>query len=489
MRKMITFFICLAMFTLSGHAQNNEWSTDYAVFDDAANGPGDQVSSVAVLAPDRFVALVTETPSTSDIFTVPGNYLVGYYNADSALGRVPSPINGSQTTPGYGGTGKFTDWTSGLDLVTLAGAWQVAGDNQNRVYVANNDPTHNILVFELTASEVISTDFRMETGSENIFAIEVDNNGYVYVCDYQGSAAKTNEVRVYAGIGAPGTTWGDFGGHNDAPTTVIDLPDGVYQGLTVNGDGSAVYISATSQRSMLKFTGDPVNGYTQDLGFSYTMSPGDIIGNGGFGTPSLLGLGYLENPPRVYAAVDSFIHIGGSGGYPYARVYALDASDGTPVDTFDIAEWNLLITGDYSSGSSNGRAGGFGSVCDVDIEQSEAAVYTQTYYGWAVEKWWSTLLSLEQLSANVPQGFALHQNYPNPFNPATTIEFDLQNSAFVTLEIYNIVGQKVAVLLNEQLSTGSYKAQFDAADLPSGVYLYQLTAGDFKAVKKMMLTK
>jgi hypothetical protein len=77
-----------------------------------------------------------------------------------------------------------------------------------------------------------------------------------------------------------------------------------------------------------------------------------------------------------------------------------------------------------------------------------------------------------------PEIYFLANAYPNPFNPTTTIEFDLPKSSFVTLKIYNIIGEEVATLVSERLSTGSYSYKWDASNLSSGVYLYRLQAGD-----------
>jgi hypothetical protein len=492
MRLILLLFVCISfVFLVNGFSQTNEWMTEYVTFDDALNGTGDQTASVAVVGPNRFVALVTLTPnSLAELFNPPGNYLVGYWDADSGMGRIPSPINGQQTFPLYSTDGQYTSWGV-LDVVQLTGAWQLASDDSNRVYVANNDVNHNILVFQIDANEVTTTDYRMETGSENIFAIEVDKNGYVYVVDYEGNAAKTDEVKVYAGINAPGTTWGVFGGHSDPPSTTIDLPDGIYQGITVSDDGTSLFISASSEKSIWKYTGDPVNGYTLDNSFQFTLSPSDTITGNIINKPTVLGLGYLNDPPLVFAAVDTFINGTSAGEYDYARIYVIDPVTAANLDTIDIAEWNFAITGSYSTGSNNGRAGGFASVADVDIEASETTVYTQTYYGWAVEKWVfdGIIGAIEQVSNAIPEDFTLRQNYPNPFNPTTTIEFDILKTGHVALEIYNLRGQKVAALINEIMNPGTYKATFDAANLAAGVYFYQLKAGNFRAVKKMTLLK
>jgi len=81
------------------------------------------------------------------------------------------------------------------------------------------------------------------------------------------------------------------------------------------------------------------------------------------------------------------------------------------------------------------------------------------------------------------------QNYPNPFNPLTTIEFSLPKSEFVTLIIYNILGEEVTTLVNDKLQAGNHTYQFDGSDLASGVYLYRIEAGEFQQVRKMVLIK
>ena len=86
--------------------------------------------------------------------------------------------------------------------------------------------------------------------------------------------------------------------------------------------------------------------------------------------------------------------------------------------------------------------------------------------------------------------FRLNQNYPNPFNPSTTISFNLPNAADVTLTVYNVLGQRVATLLNnKKYTSGSHTLNFDATNLASGVYIYRLEAGSFTSLKRMTLIK
>ncbi|MCR9131725.1 MAG: T9SS type A sorting domain-containing protein [bacterium] len=91
--------------------------------------------------------------------------------------------------------------------------------------------------------------------------------------------------------------------------------------------------------------------------------------------------------------------------------------------------------------------------------------------------------------AEIPNGFSLEQNYPNPFNPSTNISYSVPQTGKVTLEVYNLQGQKVSSLVNGVQSAGSYTVSFNAANLASGVYVYKLTAGATTSIKKMTLIK
>jgi hypothetical protein len=85
--------------------------------------------------------------------------------------------------------------------------------------------------------------------------------------------------------------------------------------------------------------------------------------------------------------------------------------------------------------------------------------------------------------------FLLYQNFPNPFNPSTRIQYQVSSITYVTLKVYDILGNEVATLVNEEKPAGEYDVQFDGMGLSSGVYFYQLTAGNFIQTKKMILIK
>jgi len=94
-----------------------------------------------------------------------------------------------------------------------------------------------------------------------------------------------------------------------------------------------------------------------------------------------------------------------------------------------------------------------------------------------------------ELIQEVPQRAELSQNYPNPFNPTTTIQFSLNRSSDVTLEVFNITGQRVATLINGSLSAGSHQHTFDASNLSSGIYMYRLKTPEQMLTRQMILIK
>jgi len=111
---------------------------------------------------------------------------------------------------------------------------------------------------------------------------------------------------------------------------------------------------------------------------------------------------------------------------------------------------------------------------DLDVQPAPTYGLTET----SVEE------SLEQ-----PNAYALHNNFPNPFNPTTNISFTLPMAENVQLSVYNVLGQRVATLVDGVMSAGTHTVNFNAADLASGVYLYQIRAGSFSQSRTMMLVK
>jgi hypothetical protein len=90
---------------------------------------------------------------------------------------------------------------------------------------------------------------------------------------------------------------------------------------------------------------------------------------------------------------------------------------------------------------------------------------------------------------NIVKEFELFQNFPNPFNPTTTIRYSIPESGIVTLKIYNLLGEELTTLVNDYKNAGSYQVRFDAKNLSSGIYYYQIESGNFVQVRKMVLVR
>jgi hypothetical protein len=101
----------------------------------------------------------------------------------------------------------------------------------------------------------------------------------------------------------------------------------------------------------------------------------------------------------------------------------------------------------------------------------------------------STVDDIEQVNFSVPTEYSLKQNYPNPFNPTTLIEFTLPKPEYVELKVFNNLGIAVAELVSENLTIGVHRRQFDGSEIATGVYYYQIVAGEFSDVKKMILIR
>ena len=121
----------------------------------------------------------------------------------------------------------------------------------------------------------------------------------------------------------------------------------------------------------------------------------------------------------------------------------------------------------------------------------------------AVSRYYNIFSGVKNINSEIPEKFSLFQNFPNPFNPATNIKFSVPQKAFVTITIYNVLGEEITKLVSEEFSPGTYETNWDAANYPSGVYYYQLTVntphpdksghpsqeGNYVETKKMVLIK
>jgi hypothetical protein len=101
----------------------------------------------------------------------------------------------------------------------------------------------------------------------------------------------------------------------------------------------------------------------------------------------------------------------------------------------------------------------------------------------------SPTTSVDEQDEAAPQSFQLFQNYPNPFNPETSIQYSVGSDQFVSLKVHDILGREVSTLVDERKLAGTYRVSFDAKSLASGIYFYQMKAGEFVSTRKMLLVR
>jgi hypothetical protein len=181
-------------------------------------------------------------------------------------------------------------------------------------------------------------------------------------------------------------------------------------------------------------------------------------------------------------------NIGGTGKFLSSEVIGYDQTGG-------LSSYSETGTGLTNYGTGALRNGDYNGIC-IDPYQNgklwSVGMFSKSG-GWGTGigymGWTSTSVGITGNNGLVPNSYTLSQNFPNPFNPSTTINFTLPKDGLVKLVVYDITGKEIKVLSNEFRTAGYHSISFDASNLPSGVYLYKLSAGNFVETKKMILTK
>lgn len=209
---------------------------------------------------------------------------------------------------------------------------------------------------------------------------------------------------------------------------------------------------------------------------------------------------------RIWPWLTNMFTIGGSGGSeglawywgydPDSLNYPSGYRGGPPDYAQDLTIQYANASGttypdteDFSYSNSALKTGGMGGypIGDLNWFPAKLAAFNAAG-GYKVVD--NSLLAVKELPGKqVPNSYKLGQNYPNPFNPTTEINYSVPQNGFVTLEVFNVLGQEVATLFSGVQHAGNYVASFDATKFASGVYFYRLQAGSFSVTKKMVLLK
>jgi len=160
------------------------------------------------------------------------------------------------------------------------------------------------------------------------------------------------------------------------------------------------------------------------------------------------------------------------------EILLLNTGEGTLSDVIDLGDgtYMAVITSPNAIGADTVSATVISGTDTVTLFQKVAVVYI-------------TPTSVQSIDSPNPDIFYLFQNYPQPFNPATTIKYQIPELSFVTIKVFDLLGNEIETLVNEKRQPGIYEVNFNADGLASGVYIYKLTSGNFTSSKKLILLK
>jgi choice-of-anchor B domain-containing protein len=170
------------------------------------------------------------------------------------------------------------------------------------------------------------------------------------------------------------------------------------------------------------------------------------------------------------------------GNYAYVSYYA------SGLRIFDVSNpESIKVVAHYDT--SPDSVEGFGGAFGVYPFLPSRNILVSDQTGLYIFSFDFDAVGIEDNATSLVENYHLFQNYPNPFNPTTNFEFRIADFGFVSLKVFDVLGNEITTLVNEEKVAGSYEINFDASGLPSGVYFYKLQAGDFVETKKMILLR
>jgi hypothetical protein len=371
------------------------------------------------------------------------------------------------------------DWIRVLDNLPIVNALTATG---NYVFAGTNVTFQGGGVYRTTNTgnswEQVHFSTTLSLSSNANFIYRGYQNGFSYSSNY-------------------GSNWITPGGASRWITALLADEYYVFSGcftptVTTN---RGVWISSNNGANWLQTSLNDKNIYSLTKSGNYLFAGGDgIYVSTNNGTNWSLSSGNLSS--WALASNDNYIYTGNNGVYlstNNGENWTQTLSNNVSVHSLVVYNNNVFAGGGFWVSTDNGttwteRIEGMGNLYVNTLCISNGYVFAGTSFGiW--RRPLSELVGIQSISNEIPQEFTLFQNYPNPFNPVTTIQFDLPKSGFVEMIIYDINGRVITKLVQQQMNAGSYSADWDASNYPSGVYFYKLESGNFTESKRMVLVK
>jgi hypothetical protein len=327
---------------------------------------------------------------------------------------------------------------------------------------------------------IVGTTTSYGAGGEDAWLIKTDSNGIVEwtktfgdTADDQGYCIQKTTTDAGYVIGGGSESYGGIWliktDHNGDTSwtktyTIRGIVDGYVKSVVEINDGY-IFAGRVGQGGMIiktNFSGDTL----------WSKLEGSFFGHAYGRTLQCV----IETFNDIYLFAKSGYHL--CCAPPY---YAQSTSEGS-ILAFD--KTGNKIWADTLVGPSQPRCGIYSIIQAKDSSYVISGANSSRLF---IAKLGYSITGIKQSTEKITDLFSLYQNYPNPFNPTTNIKFSIPQNEFVTLKIYNLLGQEVATLLSEKLAAGTYTYTWDASDIASGIYFYSIETPKFRRVKKMIV--
>lgn len=537
----IILFLTANFFT---HTVFTQWTSRY-------NGPGNNIDEAFAVTSDASGNIYVTGSSTGSGSNL--DYATVKYNSvgqEQWVARYNGPANfldvGNAITVDVSGnvyvTGISTGTTSFSDYATIkynsAGqeqwvaryngpsngtdeAFSVVVDASGNVYVTGQSLSgtnydYATIKYNSAGQQQWAARYNGPQSSvDNASVVRVDASGNVYVT---GGSTGSGSGIDYATVKYNSSGQEQWASRYNGTNNANDVPSD----LAVDGAGN-VYVTGGSSGTnssndyvTIKYNNagqEQWNARYNGTGNDNDVSSGLVVSSSGnvYVTGSSIGQGSATD----YATV----MYNSAGTQQWASRY--NGPNNTSDDASAIAidgSGNVYVTGASNSGGSNldyltlkynsagqqmweqrynGPGNGIDAALSVCVDNSSNVVVTGNSQGSGSSSDYATVgysvtTGIVSISSEIPSVFKLYNNYPNPFNPVTKIKFDIPagaSSQNVTMVVYNLLGETVVTLVDQQMQPGSYEVDFAASNISSGVYFYRINAGNFTDVKRMMLVK
>jgi photosystem II stability/assembly factor-like uncharacterized protein len=336
---------------------------------------------------------------------------------------------------------------------------------------------YNLYAVEKTSSGLVF----IGTGGNGIYRSDDDGHSWTYFGlnnIYINTISVLNDNEIFTGTFGNGVFYS-----SDKGNTWVDRSNGivfpVIMTMTINDSGFVFLCTDTGR--MYRTVNKGLDWIEINNGLPYTTANAILV----------------DNIRILYAGNDLGLYLSGNNGNLWLK--RTNGLTGSNVLAIANNSSNHLFIAVYSDGVYRSVNQGHNwikenyGIGNYDIYKFLVSDDDYIFAsGWANDFFrtkHSTVVSIEDENITFTKNFKLEQNYPNPFNPNTNIQYAIGSRLTVSLKVYDILGNEIATLVNEEKPTGEYEVEFNATGLPSGIYFYKLTAGEYNQTQKMIYLK